>query len=271
MSEERITFGRCLVLGAGWLIIAYLVLPMLVVFPVSLTDRYYLSLPQDQISFEHYGNFFTSDEWLSATWQSFAIGISASLVAMVLGSLCAIGCWRISSRASEVVRALMLTPIIVPAIVHALAFYRLWIELGLLDSYLGVVLAHALIGLPYVVITVSTCLANFDPRLEQAARSLGASLGQTVRYVIAPITMPGVLSGGAIAFAISFDDIVVVLFITSRYIYTLPKRIWNGIQDHLDPTIAVVASLLIVLTFALVIAKHLIDQRRLRSSPRLRS
>ena len=262
MSEERITFGRCLVIGGAWLILAFLVLPMLVVFPVSLTDRYYLSLPQEHLSLEHYGNFFNSHEWLSATWQSLAIGLSASLLAMVFGTLCAIGCWRISTRASEAVRALMLLPIIVPAIVHALAFYRLWIDLRLLDSYAGVILAHAIIGMPYVVITVSASLANFDPRLEQAARNLGASLSQTVRHVIAPIIMPGVLSGGAIAFAISFDDIVVVLFITSRHIYTLPKRIWNGIQDHLDPTIAVVASILILVTFALVLIKFFVERRR---------
>ena len=268
MSEQPITFARCMVVGFAWLVIAYLVLPMLVVFPVSLTDRYYLSLPQESLSLEHYGNFFVSHEWLSATWQSFVIGLSASVLAMVLGTLCAIGCWRISSPASDAVRAMMLTPIIVPAIVHALAFYRLWIEFGLLDSYFGVILAHALIGLPYVVITVSASLANFDPKLEQAARNLGASLWQSVRYVIAPITMPGVLAGGAIAFAISFDDIVVVLFITSRAIYTLPKRIWNGIQDHLDPTIAVIASLLIILTFLLVLAKHLIDKRRQKLSAR---
>ena len=260
MNGARATFGRCAVIGAAWLAIAFLVLPMLVVFPVSLTDRYFLSLPQERLSLDHYGNFFRSAEWLSATWQSFAIGVSASVLAMATGSLCAIGCWRLSSRASEVVRALMLTPIIVPAIVHALAFNRAWVELDLLDSYPGVILAHALIGMPYVVITVSTSLANFDPRLEQAARGLGASMWQTVRHVIVPAIKPGVLSGGAIAFAISFDDIVVVLFITSRHIYTLPKRIWNGIQDHLDPTIAVVASLLIAITFAIVITKHMVEK-----------
>lgn len=262
MNEAHLTFGRGLTLGSAWLVIAFLVLPMLVVFPVSLTDRYFLSLPQETISFRHYANFFQSSEWLSATWQSFVIGGAASMIAMFAGSLCAIGCWRISSRASEAVRALMLMPIIVPAIVHALAFNRLWVELRLLDSYAGVILAHALIGLPYVVITVSAALSNFDPRLEQAARSLGASLWQTIRYIIVPVVMPGVLSGGVIAFAISFDDIVVVLFITSRHIYTLPKRIWNGIQDHLDPTIAVVASLLIIATFFAVLVKHVLDARR---------
>lgn len=264
MNEQSVTFRRCLLVGCAWLVLGFLVLPMLVVFPVSLTDRYFLSLPEETISFEHYQNFFSNRDWLSATWQSLVISVSASVLAMLLGTLCAIGCWRISSNASEIVRALMLLPIIVPAIVHALSFYRMWIDLRLVDTYLGVILAHALIGLPYVVITVSASLANFDPRLEQAARNLGATMWQSVRYVITPIIMPGVLSGGAIAFAISFDDIVVALFVTSRNIYTLPKRIWNGIQDHLDPTIAVVAALLIAVTFTIVLTKQLVEARRLR-------
>lgn len=262
MNTRHSALGRCLVIGSGWLIIGFLVLPMLVVFPLSITDKYYLSLPQDGISFEHYGNFFANSEWISATWQSIVIGIASASLAMVLGTLCAIGCWRISSKISDIIRALMLLPIIVPAIVHALAFYRFWADLKLLDSYFGVILAHTMIGIPYVVITVSASLSNFNPMLEQAARNLGASLWQAVRYVIAPIVMPGILSGGAIAFAISFDDIVVVLFITSRVIYTLPKRIWNGIQDHLDPTIAVVAALLITVTFLIVLSKHMLERHR---------
>ena len=264
MNEQPATFKHCLLIGTAWLAIAFLVIPMLVVFPVSLTDRYYLSMPQEAMSFDHYRSFISDGKWLSATWQSLVISLSASVTAMGLGTLCAIGCWRIASTASDVVRGLMLLPIIVPAIVHALSFYRLWIDFRLIDTYVGVILAHALIGMPYVIITVSASLANFDPRLEQAARNLGASMWQSIRYVITPIILPGVLSGGAISFAISFDDIVVVLFITSRHIYTLPKRIWNGIQDHLDPTIAVVAALLIAITFAIVLTRHLVEARRFR-------
>lgn len=259
---RRMTFRHGLVIGFGWLVMAYLVIPMLVVFPVSLTDQYYLSMPKDELSFAHYAKFFSGEDWLPSLLQSLVVGALAATLATILGTLCAIGCWRIATPAAEFVRLIMLTPIIVPAIVHALALYRVWIDLNLLDTYAGVVLAHTLIGIPYVVITVSASLANFDPKLEKAARSLGASLGQTVRHVIAPAILPGMLSGGVIAFAISFDDIVIVLFITSRQIFTLPKRIWNGIQDHLDPTVAVVASILIIATFAFVFAKLIVDRRR---------
>ena len=264
MNEGRLTFGRCMVLGFAWTILGFLVLPMIVVFPVSLTDQYYLSLPKEKLSLEHYEAFFTNEIWLSATFQSLVIATASTFFAILLGTLCAIGCWRISSRASEAVRSFMLVPIIVPTVVQALALYRFWIDLGLVDTYAGVILAHTLVSVPYVVITVSASLAHFDLRIEQAARNLGASMMQTIRFVIVPSIMPGVLSGGIFAFTISFDEIVMVLFITSRKIYTLPKRIWNGIQDHLDPTIAAIATMLIVVTLALLLSELWLRRRRQR-------
>jgi putative spermidine/putrescine transport system permease protein len=131
--------------------------------------------------------------------------------------------------------------------------YRLWAWLGLHDTYLGVIIAHAIIGLPYVVVPVTAALATVDTKLEQAARSLGASMGQTVRLVIFPNILPGLLSGALFAFASSFDELVVVLFLTSRAISTLPKRIWEGIQEDIDPTIAAAATLLIILTLGLML------------------
>jgi putative spermidine/putrescine transport system permease protein len=263
-GDFRENFGRGMVLGGAWTILAFLILPMVVVIPVSLTDQYYLSLPQDGISFRHYAAFFTNEIWLSATWQSIVIATLSTVFAVIMGSLCAIGCWRLSTNASEAVRTLMLTPIIVPTIVQALAMYRFWIDLGLLDTYAGVILAHTLVAIPYVVITVSASLANFDVRLEQAARSLGASMPETIRLVIMPRIVPGMLSGAIFAFTISFDEIVMVLFLTSRGIYTLPKRIWDGIENHLDPTIAAVATLLIIVTLALLLLELWSRQRRAR-------
>ncbi|MEO1275503.1 MAG: ABC transporter permease subunit, partial [Pseudomonadota bacterium] len=158
--------------------------------------------------------------------------------------------------------AMSVWAIIVPVIVQALAIYRFWIDLGLIDTYLGTIIAHTLIAIPYVIITVSATLANVDHRIEQAARNLGASNAQAVRLVILPAVMPGILSGALFAFTISFDEIVTVLFITSRAVYTLPKRIWNGIQDHLDPTIAAVATMLMLLTLALLLLDLWAKRRR---------
>jgi putative spermidine/putrescine transport system permease protein len=151
------------------------------------------------------------------------------------------------------VRVLMLTPMIVPTIIYALGLYRLYAELGLLDTFTGVIAAHATLGLPYVVITVGAALANFDRRLEQAARSLGASSGQTLRWVIVPNILPGILSGAVFAFVTSWDELVVVLFVAGRHVHTLPRAIWTGVSESLDPTIAAVATLLIAVTILLLI------------------
>ena len=175
------------------------------------------------------------------------------VISVGAGTLCAIGCWRIGSRWSELVRVLMLVPIIVPTIVYALGLYRLWVKLDLLDSYFGVMLAHGVTGIPYVVIIVSTSLANFDPRLEQAARNLGASVPYTLRRVILPSILPGLVSGSIFAFIHSRDELVLVLFIASRAIFTLPRRIWDGINEHLDPTMAAVATALVAVTAILLI------------------
>lgn len=262
MKDPRVVFGRCLMLGLAWTVLAFLVLPMIIVVPVSFTDQYYLSLPKEGLSLRHYAAFFEKEIWLAATRDSLIVAVFSTVFALFLGTLCAIGCWRLASNAAESVRTFMLTPIIVPTIVQALAMYRFWIDLGIMDTYVGLILAHTLIAVPYVVITVSASLANFDVRLEQAARNLGASTQQTIRWVIIPSILPGMLSGALFAFTISFDEIVVALFITSRNVYTLPKRIWDGIQDHLDPTIASVATMLIAATLALLLAELWARQRR---------
>jgi putative spermidine/putrescine transport system permease protein len=236
----------------AWGTVFYLLLPITIVIPVSLTDQRYLSLPQEGLSLQHYARLLGSEAWLSAIGQSLWIALGATAVSVVAGTLCAIGCWRIGRRSSELVRVLMLLPLIIPSIVYAIGLYRWFGWLDLLDRMLGVTLAHGVTGIPYVVITVSTALAAFDPRLEQAARGMGANLGQTLRWVILPRIMPGILSGGIFAFIHSWDELVMVLFIASRQVVTLPRKIWDGINENLDPTMAAVAVLLILFTVLLL-------------------
>ncbi len=259
--ETTLRSGRS-VRTLGWTVICFLVLPILVIFPVSVTDRRFLSMPQHGISFEHYANLFTSPEWLGSIGQSLFIGIVSAALAVTAGTLCAIGCWRLSSRAGEIVRGLMLVPIVVPTIVYAIGIYRFWVDLRLLDTYTGVILVHTVTGIPYVVITVSTALAGFDARLEQAARSLGASMPQTLWRVVLPSILPGVVSGAIFAFIQSWDELVIVLFIASRAVFTLPRRIWDGINEHLDPTMAAVAAILILLSALLLVLDLSVRRRR---------
>jgi putative spermidine/putrescine transport system permease protein len=262
--EVRRGVGQGIVLALAWMVLTFLVAPMLVVVPVSLTDTRYLALPERGLSLQHYANLVRDEVWLSAIGQSLVVAVVSTVAAVVLGTLCAVGCWRVGSRRAEAVRVLMLTPLVVPAIVVALGFYRMWIDLKLLDTFTGVILVNVVTGLPYVVITVSTSLANLDPRLEQAARNLGASVAQTVRLVIVPCIMPGILAGAIFAFVHAWDELVVLLFITSRRLYLLPRAMWAGINENVDPTIAAVATLLMLATLG-----GLLIQRgvRLRAAP----
>ena len=266
-----------LVAALAWAVLSFLALPAFAVIPVSFTDTRYLALPQEQLSLQHWRTFLSSAAWLSSIWQSLWIAVVSTLVAVTAGTLCAIGCWRIASRLAEKVRGLMILPMAVPTIVYALGLYRLYVDLDLVGSALGVVLAHSVTGLPYVVLTVSASLSNLDPRLEQAARGLGASIGQTLRHVIVPNIVPGVLSGAIFAFIHSWDELVVVIFIGGRALFTLPRRMWDGINDNLDPVIAVVATGMILFTLLVLTAElslrgkdHVGQSRSSRGDPAVR-
>jgi putative spermidine/putrescine transport system permease protein len=256
---------RFTVFGA-WMTMLFLTLPLLIVVPVSFTPQRYLSLPGAHWSLRHYAELLHDPAWLGSIRDSVVVATGATALAVVLGTLVAIGCWRISSRLSEVVRMLMLAPMIVPTIVHALSFYQGWVQFGLIDTYVGLILAHALKGMPYVVISVSAALANVDLRLEQAARNLGASMVETLWRVIVPAAKPGIVAGAVFAFAISWDELVVNLFITSRNVYTLPRKIWDGIQDNINPAVAAVATILVLVTLAGILV-HLYFQGRAARAP----
>jgi putative spermidine/putrescine transport system permease protein len=260
MKPRRLSI-RPAVLGS-WVFLLFLLLPVIIVVPVSLTPERYISLPHGVVSWRHYAALASDPGWLRGVTDGLIVALPATAIAVVLGTACAIGCWRLSSRASEVVRFVMLAPMIVPPIVHALGFYRAWAGFGLIDTYLGLILAHAIKGVPFVVITVSAALATVDLRLEQAARNLGASVWQTLRRVIVPCAMPGVWTGALFAFVISWDEIVVNLFITSRNVRTLPRQIWDGIQDNVSPSVAAIATLLIALTLVGLLVRMVFASRR---------
>jgi putative spermidine/putrescine transport system permease protein len=252
-------FGMLLALA--WLVVGFLLLPTLVVFPVSLTDTPYLALPHAGLSLQHWQALITSRRWAGGLGDSLVIAGLSTALAVLVGTLCAIACWRAASWLTEGIRLLALMPLIVPTIVYALGLYRFYADIRLLDTYLGVILAHAAIGLPFVVITVGAALVNFDRRLEQAARNLGASLATTLRLIVIPNIAPGILAGAIFAFVSSWDELVIVLFIASRRVTTLPRLIWDGVHESLDPTIAAVAAALVLATMLL-----LLPIRRLRAT-----
>ena len=246
----------------AWMTVCFLILPIFVVVPVSFTSKRYLSWPGSEWSLRHYEVLVGEGGWLASIGDSFIVATSTAVLAIIFGTLFAVGHWRLNNRVTRNLRLLMLLPMIVPPIVHAVAFYQAWSVLNLLDTYPGLVLVHTMKALPFVVLSVSASLVNLDPRLEQASRSLGATSRETLWYVLLPQVRPGMIAGAIFAFITSWDEIIVAIFVTSREVYTLPKRIWDGIFDNVDPAIASLGTLMIVLTAIGLILKEKYEKAR---------
>ena len=234
--------------GAAWVLLAFLFLPLLVVIPVSMTDQSYLSLPKQGLSLRHYQAVMSDPTWLWAIGQTIVIAVISAAASTVIGGMVALVCWQSRNLWSWLLRGLVLAPLVVPTVVSGLGFFNLWAYLGLLDSYLGVVVAYTILTLPYTFTTISTSLLLFDPRIEQAARNLGASPAISILTVIVPAARAGIMSGFLFAFVYIWDEVVVLLFISSRNIRLLSRLIWEGLQNNVDPSIAVISTLLTIVT-----------------------
>jgi putative spermidine/putrescine transport system permease protein len=246
---------------SAWIGLLFLFVPLMVIVPVSFTPNRWLSLPGADWSLQHYADLIGDETWRRSALDSAIIAFGATFAATTLGTIGAIGCWRVSSGLSDLARGLMLIPIVVPTIVDALGFYQALVQFRLTDTYFGVMIAHTMKGIPYVVISVSAALANFDLRLEQAARGLGANMMMAVRRVVLPSIWPGVMAGAFFAFITSWDDLVINLFIAGRRVSTLPRRIWNSIQDNIDPAVASVATLLMLVTLCGILTYLFLERR----------
>ncbi len=246
----------------AWGLLGFLFLPLLVVIPVALTDRDYLSLPQHGISLAHFAALLDWDNgWLPSIATSAAIGVLASALATTLGVSFAVGAWAAAGWWPSCLRVLLLSPLIVPPMIYTVAMVKLWARLALLDTYPGVVLVHTVLALPLALLAVSASLANLDPRLVQAARSLGARPLTVFSRVILPNIIPGVAAAALLAFVISWDEITVTLFITERAVVTLPRRIWTSITEAVDPALAAIATVLLIVTIIALAARSMYQTR----------
>jgi putative spermidine/putrescine transport system permease protein len=232
----------------GLALALFLIAPLFITFPISLTPTRYVSMPTNGISFTHYLRVFTDPDWLGALGDSLKVAMGATILSLVLGAGGAIGLWRQKGPVIGFVRSIVLLPLIVPPVVTALALSRAWVKLGLFDTVPGVILAHAIVAMPFVFLTVTAALDGLDPRIEQAARSLGAGPWRTVMRVLLPNIAPGLAAGGLFAFVISWDEITVTLFVSSRAVFTLPRKIWSEIRDNIDPAVAVVSVFTVFVT-----------------------
>ncbi|CAX55021.1 ABC transporter permease [Erwinia pyrifoliae] len=242
-------------------VLLFLIVPVLTIVPLSFNASSFLSYPLSGFSLRWYRTFFHSQEWLGALGNSLLIAPLATLLATALGVLAAMGLVRGEFRGKGVVMAIIISPMVAPVVIIAVGMFFFFARLSLLNSYLGLVLAHALLGVPFVVITVVAVLKSYDTNLSRAAASLGASPLRVFRKVTLPLIAPGVFSGALFAFAASFDEVVVTLFLASPSQRTLPIQMFAGIRENLDPTIAAAASLMIGASLILLIVMEMLRRR----------
>jgi putative spermidine/putrescine transport system permease protein len=207
-----------------------------------------------------------ADAWANAQWiraakNSIIIGVFSTIVATVLGTLAALGLARPEMPFRRTIMAILLSPMIVPIIITATGLFFFYSATGLSGTYAGLILAHAVLGIPFVIITVTATLVGFDRSLSRAAASLGAAPATSFFRVTMPLILPGVVSGALFAFVTSFDEVVVVLFIAGPEQQTIPRQMWNGIREQLSPSILAVATILVAVSVALLAVIELLRRR----------
>jgi putative spermidine/putrescine transport system permease protein len=239
-----------------------LLVPILAIIPLSFSSSSFLAYPVPGWSLQWYQNLFTSDEWVRAAKNSFIVAPAATLIATVLGTLAAVGLSRGNFPGKGLLMGLLIAPMVVPVVVVAVACYLFFARLGLSDSYTGLIIVHAALGAPFVVTTVLATLQGFNHNLVRASLSLGAGPLATFFRVTLPVIAPGVISGALFAFATSFDEVVVTLFIAGPEQSTLPRQMFTGIRENINPTIAAAATLLILFTTALMLVLEWLRGRR---------
>ena len=257
-SDTQITHGRRLWLYIyGTLVMLLLIVPSVIVIPMSFSDSQYLSFPPRNWSLRWYENYFGSTEWMQATWVSLKAGFLTMLVATPLGTLAAYGLHASRSHWVKLAMLILVTPIMMPVILVGIGIFYVYVQVKLLNTMPGLVMAHAMLALPLVVLVVASGLKSYDMSQEMAARSLGASRPRAFLLVTLPQIRFSVITGALLAFLTSFDEVIVALFISGGENSTLTRKMFLALRDQIDPTIAAISTVMILLTTGLLAISQL--------------
>jgi putative spermidine/putrescine transport system permease protein len=243
------------------LVLAFLILPIMVIVPLSFSAGGLLTFPLPGLSLRWYQEFFSSAPWQLSLRNSLVVASATTMFATLLGTLAALGLTRARLPGQTLLMAFIVSPMVVPVVIVAVGVYFAYAPFGLSGSLVGLTLAHTALATPFVVITVSATLQGFDVNQARAGASLGASPVTVLRRVVLPLILPGVISGALFAFVTSFDEVVVALFLTGPAERTLPRQMFTGMRENVSPVITAAASLLILLSVLLLAALELLRRR----------
>ncbi len=262
-SETQVTQRQRLWLYAlSTLIMLFLVIPTLIVVPMSFSESQYLEFPPENWSLRWYENYFGSPEWMSATVTSLTAAFLTMLVATPLGVAAAYGLHTSQMKASRFVFILLITPMMVPVILIAIGAFYAYVKLHILYTMTGLVLAHTVLALPLVLIVTASALKSYDMNQELAARSLGAPRWRAFLTITLPQIRFAVITSALLSFLTSFDEVVVAMFISGGDNSTLTRNMFNALRDQIDPTIASISTTMIVITSLLMTLAQLFGKAR---------
>jgi putative spermidine/putrescine transport system permease protein len=245
----------------AFMVALFLLLPLIAVVPVSFTPARFLSMPTDIWSLRHYQALIDNPAWLQSIWLSLRIGILSSVIATLLALMFSLGIWMFRPWFGSLLFGFVLLPMVAPPVVSAITLYFFLTTLSKVndivayDTWVGVAIAHAVMIAPFAVVMVTVALAQVDRRIDLAARGFGASVSQRVFKVILPNIKFGIFTAFFLSFVLSWEEIGVTLFITSVDAVTLPRMMWMGLRDNIDPAIAAISVILIVTVIAVILVK----------------
>jgi putative spermidine/putrescine transport system permease protein len=260
-DRPRRPVGRAVLWVVGLVIIGFLVLPALVVVPVSFTAGKFVTFPPEGFSLRWYQEYLGSTTWVEATTRSFAVAGLTGALAMLLGVPAAFVLVRAPVRGKASLLGLILSPLIIPRIVVAVALYTVYARVGLVGTSLGLVLGHTVLAVPPVVITMMAVLKTYDERLDQAAASLGAPPWRTLAHVTFPLVRGGMIASFLFAFITSFDELTIALFVSGGLVSTLPRQMWNDMLLQVNPTLAAVSTTMLVVITGMILAAEFLRRR----------
>ena len=258
---RNLPVGRAALYVFSAAVLLYITAPMFITVPISFSDHKFLHFPPERWSLRWYENYFTSSRWISSTIDSAIVAPLVVAFSVPLGALAAYSLVRGRYPGKTFINALAIFPLIVPQLITAVAIFFLYVQLGMIGTVFGFVLAHSVLAFPFTVVIMTATLRGVDETVERAAMSCGAGRLKVLWRITFPLAVPGLVTSAFFSFLISFDELLIAMFIGTARFLTLPKRMFNSIRAEVDPTIAAVATLLIVLTIVIIGLAALIGRR----------
>lgn len=264
LNFDKLGAWRWILSGICALMALFLLLPILFIVALSFGNSRWLIFPPPGWTLKWYGELFADPRWLQAAFTSARIAVVVMVLSVAIGLLASFALVRGQFRGRAVLRGFFLTPMVLPVVIIAVALYAAFLRLGLNGTFVGFVIAHLIVALPFAIITISGALETFDPAIEDAAILCGASPWEARFRVTLPAISHGLFSAAIFSFLISWDEVVLAIFMASPTLQTLPVKVWTTLRQDLTPVIAAASTLLVLLTVVLMIAAALIRKGKSR-------